>query len=109
QAKSAHAQAAELLDNVEEINSMNVLLKQVDAKNMDQLRSMVDELKTKLDRSIIMLATEIKGKVQIVTNVSKDLTEQGDHAGNLIKIAAQMCGTGGAVRPAMAPAGGIVI
>ena len=106
QAKSAHAQAAELLDNVEEINSMNVLLKQVDAKNMDQLRSMVDELKTKLDKSIIMLATEIKGKVQIVTNVSKDLTEQGVHAGNLIKIAAQICGGGGGGRPEMAQAGG---
>src|SRR5690625_372906 len=106
QAKSAHAQAAELLDNVEEINSMNVLLKQVDAKNMDQLRSMVDELKTKLDKSIIMLATEIKGKVQIVTTVSKDLTEQGVHAGNLIKIAAQICGGGGGGRPEMAQAGG---
>lgn len=106
QAKSAHAQAAELLNNVEEINSMNVLLKQVDAKNMDQLRSMVDELKTKLDKSIIMLATEIKGKVQIVTNVSKGLTEQGVHAGNLIKIAAQICGGGGGGRPEMAQAGG---
>src|SRR5699024_10461453 len=88
---------------------MNVLLKQVDAKNMDQLRSMVDELKTKLDKSIIMLATEIKGKVQIVTNVSKGLTEQGVHAGNLIKIAAQICGDGGGVRLEMVQAGGIDI
>src|SRR5699024_12289461 len=85
---------------------MNVLLKQVDAKNMHQLRSMVDELKTKLNKSIIMLATEIKGKVQIVTNVSKGLTEKGVHAGNMNKIAAQICGGGGGGRPERAQAGG---
>ena len=106
QAKSAHAQAGELLADVEEINNMNVLLKQVDAKNMDQLRTMIDELRTKMDSSIIMLATEIKGKVQLVTSVSKDLTQEGMHAGNLIKKAAQVCGGGGGGRPEMAQAGG---
>src|SRR5699024_7507648 len=106
QAKSAHAQAEGLLADVEKINNMNVLLKQVDAKNMDQLRTMIDELKTKLDSSVIMLATEIKGKVQFVTSVSKDLTAEGIHAGNLIKKAAQICGGGGGGRPEMAQAGG---
>lgn len=106
QAKSTHAQAEGLLEDVETINNMNVLLKQVDAKNMDQLRTMIDELKTKLDSSVIMLATEIKGKVQFVTSVSKNLTAEGIHAGNLIKKAAQMCGGGGGGRPEMAQAGG---
>lgn len=106
QAKSAHAQAGELLNDVEEINNMNVLLKQVDAKDMDQLRKMIDELRTKMDSGIIMLATEIKGKVQLVTSVSKDLTKEGVHAGNLIKKAAQVCGGGGGGRPEMAQAGG---
>src|SRR5699024_12650607 len=54
QAKSAHSQEAELLNNVEEINSMNVLLKKVDDKNMDELRRMVDELNTKIDKRIII-------------------------------------------------------
>src|SRR5699024_6371680 len=79
QAKAAHAQADGLLDNIEKINEMNVLLKEVDAKDMDQLRTMIDELRNKMDSGIIMLASEIKGKVQIVTSVSKDLTAEGMH------------------------------
>lgn len=106
QAKAAHAQADDLLDNIEKINEMNVLLKEVDAKDMDQLRTMIDELRNKMDSGIIMLASEIKGKVQIVTSVSKDLTAEGMHAGNLIKKAAQICGGGGGGRPEMAQAGG---
>ena len=106
QAKAAHAQADSLLDNIEKINEMNVLLKEVDAKDMDQLRTMIDELRNKMDSGIIMLASEIKGKVQIVTSVSKDLTAEGMHAGNLIKKAAQICGGGGGGRPEMAQAGG---
>ena len=106
QAKAAHAQAGEILDDVEQINNMNVLLKEVDAKDMDQLRKMIDELRTKMDSGIIMLASEIKGKVQLVTSVSKDLTEENIHAGNLIKKAAQVCGGGGGGRPEMAQAGG---
>lgn len=106
QAKAAHAQADNLLDNIEVINEMNVLIKEVDAKDMDQLRTMIDELRNKMDSGIIMLASEIKGKVQLVTSVSKDLTAQGMHAGNLIKKAAQICGGGGGGRPEMAQAGG---
>lgn len=106
QAKAAHTQAGELLDDIEQINNMNVLLKQVDAKNMDQLRKMIDELRTEMDSGIIMLASEIKGKVQLVASVSKDLTKQSIHAGNLIKKAAQVCGGGGGGRPEMAQAGG---
>lgn len=106
QAKSAHAQASELLNDIEVINDMNVLLKEVEAKDMDQLRKMIDELRINMESGIIMLATEIKGKVQLVTSVSKDLTKKGIHAGDLIKKAAQVCGGGGGGRPEMAQAGG---
>lgn len=73
---------------------------------MNQLRTMVDELKQKLGSAIILLATESGNKVQLASGVSKDLIERGLHAGNLIKGAAQLCGGGGGGRPDMAQAGG---
>ncbi len=73
---------------------------------MNALRSMVDDLKNQLDSVVILLAMEKDGKVQLASGVTKDLIDQGMHAGHLIKEAAMKCGGGGGGRPDMAQAGG---
>src|SRR5699024_3258196 len=86
--KLANNETTNILDKVEEINGISVLTEQVSAKDMNQLRSMVDDLKQKLGSGIILLASVNDGKVQLASGVSKDLVEQGYHAGKLIKEAA---------------------
>ncbi|WP_156291152.1 alanine--tRNA ligase [Oceanobacillus salinisoli] len=105
-AKLANAESSSILDQVETIEGISLLAQQVQVKDMNQLRNMIDDLKQKLDSGIVLLATEKDGKVQLASGVSKDLVEKGFHAGKLIKQAAQICGGGGGGRPDMAQAGG---
>ncbi|WP_047986372.1 alanine--tRNA ligase [Ornithinibacillus californiensis] len=105
-AKLSNLEASSIIDQVVEIAGVSVLAQKVNVKDMNQLRTMVDELKQKLGSAIILLATESDNKVQLAAGVSKDLIDRGLHAGNLIKRAAQLCGGGGGGRPDMAQAGG---
>ncbi|KTR26309.1 alanine--tRNA ligase [Exiguobacterium indicum] len=106
QAKLANIEAASLKDDVEEINGVRVLAKRVDVSDMDALRGMMDELKSSLGSAIIVLGSAQGEKVNLVASVSKDLIDQGYHAGKLIKEVATRCGGGGGGRPDMAQAGG---
>ncbi|QKY69540.1 alanine--tRNA ligase [Lentibacillus sp. CBA3610] len=105
-AKLSNQEASSIVENSETINGVTVLAQQVSAKDMNQLRNMVDDLKQKLDSGIILLAAESDQKVQLAAGVTKDLISEGLHAGNLIKQAAEICGGGGGGRPDMAQAGG---
>ncbi|MBM7554669.1 alanine--tRNA ligase [Thalassobacillus pellis] len=104
--KLSNMEASSILEEVEEVNGIKVLAKKVDVKDSNALRNMLDELKQKLASGIILLAAPKGEKVQLIAGVSKDLVEQGYHAGNLIKGAANRCGGGGGGRPDMAQAGG---
>ncbi|MFC4404029.1 alanine--tRNA ligase [Gracilibacillus xinjiangensis] len=103
--KISQLEASSILDDVKEINGINVLAKQVDVSDMNQLRQMVDDMKQKLGSAIILLAAVQNGKVQLASGVTKDLVKEY-HAGNLIKETAKICGGGGGGRPDMAQAGG---
>ncbi|SDB97161.1 alanyl-tRNA synthetase [Pelagirhabdus alkalitolerans] len=104
--KLSNTESASLINQVETINNVTVLVEKVDVSDMNQLRTMVDDLKQKLESGIILLAAANDGKVQFAAGVSKDLVDQGYHAGKLIKEAATICGGGGGGRPDMAQAGG---
>lgn len=105
-AKLSNQEASSIVEKSETINGVPVLAQQVNAKDMNQLRNMLDELKQKFDSAVILLASENNQKVQLAAGVTKDLTDKGLHAGNLIKQAAEICGGGGGGRPDMAQAGG---
>lgn len=104
--KLSNVEASSILDQIETVDGIHFLAQKVNVKDMNQLRRMVDDLKQKLESGIILLAAESNQKVQLAAGVSKDLIEQGLHAGHLIKQAAQVCGGGGGGRPDMAQAGG---
>lgn len=104
--KLANVEASAILEQVEDVEGIPVLAEQVDAKDMNQLRNMVDDLKQKIGSVVILLATENNGKVQLAAGISEDLVEEGLHAGKIIKEAATICGGGGGGRPDMAQAGG---
>ncbi|MCC2928310.1 alanine--tRNA ligase [Bacillus sp. LBG-1-113] len=105
-AKLGNVEAGAILSKVKEVDGVSVLAEKVNAKDMNHLRTMVDELKAKIGSAVIVLGAVQNDKVNISAGVTKDLIEKGLHAGKLVKQAAEVCGGGGGGRPDMAQAGG---
>lgn len=105
-AKLSNLEASSLTEQVEEVKGVKVLTAKVNGVDMDNLRNMVDDLKTKLGSGIVVLGSVKDDKVNIVAGVTADLVQQGLHAGKAVKEVAVRCGGGGGGRPDMAQAGG---
>ncbi|PKG24460.1 alanine--tRNA ligase [Niallia nealsonii] len=105
-AKISNIEAGNLVNNVKEINGVNVLIANIQGVDMNNLRTMADDLKQKIASVVIVLGSVNEGKVNIIAGVTKDLIEKGFHAGKIIKEVATRCGGGGGGRPDMAQAGG---
>ncbi|MDP2038106.1 MAG: alanine--tRNA ligase-related protein, partial [Ignavibacteria bacterium] len=90
-----------------EINGIKIFKGKVSASNMDELKSMGDELREKMKSGVGVMISEIEGKVGIVAVVSDDLIkEKKILAGNIVKQVAQIVGGSGGGRPHLATAGG---
>ena len=63
-------------------------------------------MKTKLGEGVVVLISELDGKVNLVTMATDGAMAKGAHAGNLVKAIAPKVGGGGGGRPNMAQAGG---
>lgn len=105
-AKLNHSATSKLADQVQKLAGVPVLTAQVEAGGMDQLRSMLDDLRQLIGEGVIVLGAVSQGKVSIVASVSPEYVKKGIHAGKLVKEVAGKCGGGGGGRPDMAQAGG---
>ncbi|RYL91533.1 alanine--tRNA ligase [Sporolactobacillus sp. THM7-4] len=105
-ARFSHAKTNELEQSVRKAAGVSYIAEKVEAMDMNQLRTMADELKEHFHSLIVVLASVQDGKVNMVSGVTKDLTAKGFHAGKIIKEVAARCGGGGGGRPDMAQAGG---
>ncbi|WP_406653491.1 alanine--tRNA ligase [Bacillus cereus] len=105
-AKLSNIEAGNLTDSVMTVDGVNVLAAKVNVADMNNLRTMMDDLKNKLESAVVVLASVNDDKVNILAGVTKDLIGQGYHAGKLVKEVASRCGGGGGGRPDMAQAGG---
>ncbi len=104
--KLAKDAMGDVMNQVEEVNGMKVLAVRVDGVDMNGLRELGDQLKTKLGEGVVVIASETDGKVSLMATVTDGAQKAGAHAGNLIKGIAALVGGGGGGRPNMAQAGG---
>ncbi|MEI2367202.1 alanine--tRNA ligase [Niallia circulans] len=105
-AKLSNIEAGNLVDQVKLVNEVPVLAASIPNVDMNNLRTMADELKQKIDSVVLVLGSVNEGKVNIIAGVTKDLMDKGFHAGKIVKEVASICGGGGGGRPDMAQAGG---
>ena len=103
--KIANAQAGAILDAAQQIGDVTVLATRVEAKDNNQLRQMMDDLKEKMSSAIIVLGASDGEKVMLCAGVTKDIVGGNYHAGNIVKLVAEACGGKGGGRPDMAMAG----
>jgi len=103
--KLATGQGGDLSAQAKEVGGIKVLAAQIEGADAKSLREAVDQLKTKLGSSVVVLASVQDGKVVLVAGVSADLLgklKAGDIAG---AVAAVVGGRGGG-RADFAQAGG---
>lgn len=103
--KVANAQSGELLESARKVGDVTVLSAKVQAKDNNQLRQMVDDLKAKFEQAVIVLGASDGDKVMLAAGVSKNIAGKEYHAGNIVKAVAEQCGGKGGGRPDMAMAG----
>lgn len=95
----------DITEQVEEINGFKVLATEVEVPNPKAIRETMDDFKSKLQDTIIILVSNVDGKVSLIATVPKSLTDQVK-AGDIIKEMAPVVGGKGGGRPDMAQGGG---
>ena len=106
QAKAASAAGDDLSASALDVKGVKVLSARLDGQDGKALLALVDQLKNKLGRAVILLGSVHEEKVVLVAGVTKDLTGQLK-AGDMMKQAAAVVGGKGGGRPDMAQGGGI--
>ena len=104
--KAAKEALGDVMDNVKEVKGVKFLAAKMSGVDMNKLRDLGDELKTKLGEGVVLLLSDSDGKVSMVAMATDGAVNAGAHAGNLIKGIAALVGGGGGGRPNMAQAGG---
>lgn len=96
----------EIEDQIQEVSGIKLLATQIPDTDGNELRNLGDQLKDQIGEGVILLASEVGGKVNLLAMATPEAVKLGAHAGNLIKEAAKLVGGGGGGRPNMAQAGG---
>ena len=96
----------EILKNVVEVKGINLVAAELNEVEGEALRNLCDKLRNKVSNSVVVLGSEVAGKVQFVVMADKEAVSKGAHAGKIIKEVAMITGGGGGGRPDMAQAGG---
>ncbi len=100
-------QVSDALANARTIDRLRAILWQVEAETPDDLRRIVDELRSKLgSEGVIVLGAASDGKAMLVTAATPDVVGRGFDAVALIRSIAPRIKGGGGGRADLAQAGG---
>lgn len=105
--KAANEALGNVLNQAEDVNGVKFLAVKLNDVDMNELRNLSDDLKSKIGSGVVVLASAMgSDKVNLIVTATDDIVKAGVHAGNIIKSAAPCVGGGGGGRPNMAQAGG---
>ena len=103
--KLASQAGSDLADEAVDVDGIQVLAIKLDGADNKTLRDTMDQLKNKLGKAAIVLASVSGEKITLVAGVTKDETKRVK-AGDLVNAVATQVGGKGGGRPDMAQAGG---
>lgn len=104
QSEKAQKSGADLANEVENINGINLLVKRLEGVDGQTLRTTLDQLKSRLDSAVIVLFVVEQDKMNVIAGVSKNIIGKAPTAATLVR---HLCGKGGG-RDDMAQGGGVV-
>ena len=104
QQKLASSQAKDLINNVQDINGQKVLIASLTGMDGKALRTLSDDMKSKLSDGIVVLASVADDKIAMTASVGKALTGH-IKAGDIIKHLAEQLGGKGGGKPDFAQGG----
>ncbi|MCY3969602.1 MAG: alanine--tRNA ligase, partial [Acidobacteria bacterium] len=87
------------------IRGVDVVLREVPASNVGELRSLADVLRSRLGSGVVVLGARDEGKVKLVASVTRDLQDRVDAAAVARAMGSAISGSGGGRRD-FAQAGG---
>lgn len=96
----------EILASAKNINGVKVAAFAVEDIDGNSLRDLADKVRNKLSSGVVVLFSNVGGKVNLIAMSTKDVLDKGIHCGKIIKEVASIVGGGGGGRPDMAQAGG---
>ena len=96
----------EMVKNANEINGVKLITACFNEYNINDLRTLSDDIKKSYKNTAMVFAAVAGEKVTFLTSLTDDLVEKGYHAGNMIKQIARIAGGGGGGKADMAQAGG---
>ena len=94
-----------LYGKARDVGGLQVIAERCEAVGPQALREMLDRVRSRMDRGLVVLGSVDGEKVNLVAGVSRDLTDR-IQAGPLINFVAGQVGGRGGGRPDMAQAGG---
>lgn len=104
--KLANEAMGNAAENIVDVKGVKLLAMKVEGVEMNELRNLGDQLKKDTDDGVVVLVSQVEGKVNLMVMAGESAVKKGAHAGNIVKAIAGFVGGGGGGRPNMAQAGG---
>lgn len=105
QRKLLEMQAGGLAGSARQVGPIKLVAAAVQPLEPESLRTLADLVRDRLGSGVVVLASPVDGKASLVAMLTKDLVQQGLHAGRLIGELAKAMGGKGGGRADMAQAG----
>ena len=99
-------EADEMVHSAKNVNGINVIIKKLENADSGSLKALAETLRNKCEDSFVLLANKSSDKVVFVAASSKAAIAKGIKAGDMVKLAASVCGGNGGGRPDLAQSGG---
>ena len=106
EAKLAAGKIDNIMNNAVSVGGLRVVTEKLTGVESDQLRKMIDAVKSQNDDAVAVFAAVNGEKLTFCAGAGKSAIAKGAHAGNIVRAVAQIAGGNGGGKPDSAMAGG---